>query len=200
MPEQDRGAFGPLLGDQSTLELVARAHRGDGVAVEALIQRCLPPLRRWAHGRLPATARQLLDTNDLVQEAAMNLIRRLDQFEPQHVGAMQAYLRQSIINRIRDEVRRVARRPAAVELPDDHPSDVMSPLETAIQTESYERYRRALSGLRVKDRELIVARIEMQWSMAEIAHRYGMRSADAARMAVHRALQRLAENLEPATL
>ena len=72
----------------------------------------------------------------------MHVLRRLDVFEPRHVGAMQAYLRQSVINRIRDEVRRIGRQPPPVELPEDLPGDRTSPLELAIQSEAYERYRR----------------------------------------------------------
>ena len=105
-----------LLSDEPTIELVLKARSGDRSAVEVLLQRCLPELKRWAHGRLPAYARESLDTGDLVQEAALHLLKRVDEFEPQHVGAMQAYLRQSVINRIRDEIRRVVRRPAPVEL------------------------------------------------------------------------------------
>ena len=89
--------------------------------MEALLQRCLPPLKRWAHGRLPAAARGRLDTGDLVQEAALHVLGNLGTFEPRHVGAMQAYLRQSVINRICDEVRRIGRQPPPLELPDDHP-------------------------------------------------------------------------------
>src|SRR5262245_52827265 len=133
-----------LLSDEPTIELVVKAQQGDRLAVEALLQRCLPSLKRWAHGRLPAAARGYLDTGDLVQESALHAIRRLDQFEPRHVGAMQAYLRQSVINRIRDEVRRVQRRPGAVELPEDLATDDSSPLEIAIRGEAYERYRAAL--------------------------------------------------------
>jgi len=198
MGDHDRRTVGPRLSDEPTMELVARAQRGDSVALEALIQRCLPPLKRWAHGRLPAGARDLLDTSDLVQDAVMNLLRRLDQFEPRHVGAMQAYLRQSIINRIRDEVRRIARRPPPIELPEDQPSELTSPLESVIRSEAYTRYRRALADMRARDSELIVARIEMQWSAAEIAHRFGMRSVEAARMALTRALQRLTQQLQRA--
>lgn len=189
---------GPLLSDEPTLELVIRARGGDRAAVEALLQRSLPSLKRWAHGRLPAAARGYLDTDDLVQETVLHVLRRLDLFEPRHVGAMQAYLRQSVLNRVRDEVRRIGRHPPPLELPEDHPSDRTSPLETAIQGERYERYRAALNTLPAKDRELVVARIEVQWSLAEIAHRFGMRTADAARMAVTRALQRLTRNLSAA--
>ena len=180
----------PLLSDEPTLELVVRARGGDRAAVEAILQRCLPALRRWAHGRLPASARGSLDTGDLVQDAAMHALRRLDDFEPRHVGAMQAYLRMSVINRIRDEVRRVNRRPMPVELVDDQPSDDTSPLEHAIMSESYQRYREALNQLKSRDRELIVARVEVQWSLSEIAERFGL-TVDAARMGVSRALQRL---------
>jgi len=186
-----------LLSDQPTIELVVRARAGDRAAVEALLQRCLPSLKRWAHGRLPAAARGSLDTGDLVQEAAMHALRRLDVFEPRHVGAMQAYLRQSVINRIRDEVRRIGRHPAPVELPVDHPGDATSPLEAAIQVESYDRYREALQQLKPRDREMVVARIEVQWSLSEIAQRFGLRTVDAARMAVSRALKRLSTQMTP---
>lgn len=177
------------------MELVIRARAGDRMATEALLERSLPALRRWAHGRLPAVARGNLDTNDLVQDAALNLLKRIELFEPRHVGAMQGYLRQSVINRIRDEVRRVGRHAPPVELPDEHPSDRTSPLESAIEAEAYDRYRDALQKLEVKDRELIVARVEVQWSVGEIAQRFGMRTADAARMAVTRAVRRLTDQL-----
>lgn len=187
----------PLLSDEPTIELVIRARGGDRLAVEALLQRCLPALTRWAHGRLPAAARGAIDTGDLVQEAVLHALQRLDVFEPRHVGAMQAYLRQSVINRIRDEVRRIARHPAAVPIGEEHPSDATSPLESAIQTESYERYRRALGALKPRERGMIVARVEVQWSLAEIAQRFGLRSVDAARMAVSRALKRLSSQMRP---
>src|SRR5437867_3528690 len=119
---------GPPLSEQPTMELIIRARGGDRLAVEALLQRSLPRLKRWAHGRLPSAARGHIDTADLIQDAAMNALARLDTFEPQHVGALQAYLRQSVINRIRDEIRKVARRPGKRELPDDLLSSDPSPL------------------------------------------------------------------------
>jgi RNA polymerase sigma-70 factor, ECF subfamily len=184
-----------LLSDEPTIELVVRAQGGDRAAVEALLQRCLPSLRRWAHGRLPAAARGSFDTEDIVQDAALHALRRLDVFEPRHVGAMQAYLRASVINRIRDEVRRIGRRPPPVELPEDHAAEGTSQLELAIQSQAYERYRQALMTLTARERELIVARIEIQWSLAEISQHFGMRTVDAARMAVTRAVKKLTQSL-----
>lgn len=191
-----KGRADVLLSDEPTIELVVRAREGNRDAVEALLQRCIPRLKRWAHGRLPAAARGSLDTGDLVQETVLHVLRRLDQFEPRHVGAMQAYLRMSVINRIRDEVRRIGRQPAPSELPEDLSSDLPSPLEAAVQSEAYERYRTALGELSTKEREMIVARIEAQWSLAEIAQKFGLSTSDAARMAVTRALKKLTDRLK----
>jgi len=149
---ETRLAGDALLSDEPTIELVLKARNGDRTAVEALLQRCLPKLRRWAHGRLPAHAREALDTGDLVQEAALHMLQRVDDFEPHHVGAMQAYLRLSVINRIRDEIRRVGRRPVAVELVEEPPADAPSPLEVTLQNESYDRYRTALERLASRPR------------------------------------------------
>ena len=188
----------PMLSDEPTIELVIRARAGDRNAVEALLQRCLPGLKRWAHGKLPPAARSVLDTGDLVQEAALHALGRLDVFEPRHVGAMQAYLRQSVVNRIRDEVRKVARRPMSVELPEDPAGHATSPIDVAILNESYQHYHDALTQLSPRDREMIVARVEVEWTLPEIAQRFGLPSVDAARMAVMRALRRLRARMMPA--
>lgn len=188
-----------LLSDQPTVELIHRARGGDPAAVEAILQRCLPSLKRWAHGRLPAAARGHLDTGDLVQDAAINAMARLDTFEPRHVGAMQAYLRQSVINRIRDEMRRFTRRPTSVELPEDFKSEEPSPEEHAIHQQTYDRYRAAIDTLKPRERELVIARVEAQWSTPEIAEHFGFNTVDAARMAVNRAMQRLGAAMKEQT-
>ena len=190
-PPTDDEPQSDLLSDEPTIELVVRAREGDRLAVEALLQRSIPQLKRWAHGRLPSAARNHLDTGDLVQEAVLHVLRRLDTFQPRHVGAMQAYLRTAVINRIRDEVRRIGRHPASCELPDDMPSEAPSPLEQSVKAEAVSRYHRALVELKPRDRALVVARIEAQWTFDEIARHFGMPTPDAARMAVSRALNRL---------
>ena len=195
-PESQPEGDDALLSDEPTIELVVRAREGDRSAVEALLQRSIPSLRRFAHGRLPAAARGSLDTGDLVQETVLHVLRRLDTFEPRHVGAMQAYLRQTVINRIRDEGRRIGRHPAPAELPQDLAADIPSPLEEAVRSEAYERYRSVLVTLSPRDRQMVVARIEAQWSLGEIAQRFNMRTVDGARMAVTRALRRLMDRLK----
>ena len=188
-----------LLSDDSTIELVLKAQAGDRFALEALLQRCLPSLRRWAHGKLPPAARDTMDTNDLVQEVALRAVVRLDTFKPRHVGAMQAFMRKAVINKIRDEVRRVARRPIPIEVPDNIPSDDMTPEEIFIRKQTYRRYRAAVARLRAKDRELVVARIEAQWGIKQVTEYFGFATVAAARMAVRRAMHRLKELLADET-
>jgi RNA polymerase sigma-70 factor (ECF subfamily) len=163
-----------------------------------LFRQILPPLRRWARGRLPRWTRDLRDTEDLVQETIAQTLKRIDQFEPRHQGALQAYLRQAIVNRVRDEVRRLNRNPAATGLDDSSPlpDPSASPLEEAIGTEALERYEAAMQRLKPEERDLIIARVEMQQSYQQIAAAHGKSSPDAARMAVTRALVRLAEEMD----
>ena len=160
--------------------------------VETLVQRCLPAVRRWAHGRLPAGTRGRLDTCDVVQEVALRMLSRRQDFVPKHPFAVQAYLCQSVLNFIRDEARRIARRPAMAELPEELPSHDTTPLEFTINQEIRTRYRRALDRLRPKDRALVVARVDCGRRADEIARVFGLATADAARVAVARALRRLA--------
>ena len=180
-----------LVALTSTFDLLERFKQGDDEAMSLLVERSLPPLKRWARGRLPQWARGLADTQDLVQDAVVRALPRLKEFEARHPGALQAYLRQAITNHIRDEIRRVNTRPAMTELPESQPDLSPSPLEEAIGREGVERYEAALKELRPADREAIVARIELQQSYEEVAIALGKPSADAARMAVTRAVKAL---------
>jgi RNA polymerase sigma-70 factor, ECF subfamily len=180
---------------ESTQQLLSLVRQGDRDALERLYARCLPPLRRWARGRLPAAARGALDTQDLVQETILNSLRRLDRFDSRHEGALQAYLRQAVLNRIRDEARRFTRRPAAAELTDSYESEAASPLDIAIGREGVARYEAALQLLRASDREAIIGRLELQYDYQELAVILGKPNANAARVAVTRALARLMEHL-----
>jgi RNA polymerase sigma-70 factor (ECF subfamily) len=180
---------------ESSLELLARARAGDSQALEDLIARYLPRLRRWASGRLPASARERDDTDDLVQETVIKTLRKLEGFDPRHAGALQGYLRQAVLNRIRDAIRRQQRRPAPAPLDDDMTGDGTSPLEQAIGVEALERYDAALATLAVQDQEAIIGRIEWGYDYEELARELGKPSSEAARVAVRRALLKLADRM-----
>ncbi len=179
----------------STLTLLDRARRGDDEALAILCGRYLPRLRRWAGGRLPGYARGMLDTDDLVQETLLRTIRQVDNMHSRREGAFQVYVRQVLLNRIRDEARRPKR---VLPLTGDGPEPVdlsASPLETLIGKGTLERYEKALEKLSDADREAVVARIEFGGTYRELAEILGKPSADAARMAVARAMIRLAEEM-----
>lgn len=163
----------------------------DAGALGDLVARYVPALRRWAHGRLPRWVRSGADTSDLVQDAIVRTLARLDAFQPRGREALAAYLRTAVRNRIRDEHRRIGRRGAAEALPDSVRSNEPSPLQRAIAVETAGRYRAALGRLTQRDRELIVAHVEMGYSHEQLGCMMG-RSPNAARMALCRAIDRLA--------
>jgi len=174
----------------STLDLLERFKLGDDEAFNLLVERSIPPLRRWARGRLPIWARSIAETQDLVQTALMRALPRLKDFEVRHAGALQAYLRQAVANHIRDEIRKASSRGTS-DAPGEHVDPGPSPLEQAIGREGFERYEAALAKLRPVDREAIVARVELQQSYEEVAIALQRPNANAARVAVARAVKNL---------
>jgi RNA polymerase sigma factor (sigma-70 family) len=200
---EERKQFGPRAGNaaeplESTFQLISKARTGDRDAIERLFARHLKPLQRWASGRLPKWARDLTDTDDLVQDTLLQTFKRIEHFEARRVGALQAYLRQAVLNRLRDELRRNARQPDATDLDGLEDITARSPLEEAIGREAVEDYEEALGRLNPEEREAIIARVEIGYTYAELAEALGKPSADAARKAARRALLRLAEEMNRA--
>jgi RNA polymerase sigma-70 factor, ECF subfamily len=179
----------------STFDLLLRAKAGEPDALDRLFGRLLPSLRRWASGRLPRSRRGLMDTDDLVQDTAVRVVTHVDGFDLRHDRGLQAYLRQAVTNRIRDEIRRARRLPAVRTLDENAPNSDTSPLDHAIGRQAVERYEAALARLRPADRRAIVARVEMGRSYHDIAEALGKPSSEAARVAVSRALLRLAREM-----
>ncbi|HKQ18882.1 MAG TPA: sigma-70 family RNA polymerase sigma factor [Candidatus Eisenbacteria bacterium] len=187
---------------ESTATLLQLVRHGDRPARERLAARYLQILRRLAHGRLPLRARDMMDTDDLVQVTLVRALDHVEDFEPRHEGAFLAYMRRILLNQIRDEIRRVARRPARSELESDPPAPDRSPLEEAIGRETVERYEAVLDQLREDQREAIILRLELGFTYQQIAEALGRDSPNAVRMMVTRALVRLGELLggEPGDL
>jgi RNA polymerase sigma-70 factor, ECF subfamily len=184
-------------GGGTSVRLAWLAKRGDPRALDALFAREMPLLRRWAHGRLPDWARGVSDTVDLVQDVMLNTFRRFDTFEMRHRGALQAYLRRAIQNRIRDEIRFSHRRPEGGPVDSATPDSTPSPLDVAADQEAIRLYTDGLAKLRPLDRELIVGRLELGYSYEKLALACDRPTAESARIAVRRALLRLADEMGP---
>ena len=179
----------------STFDLIERVRRGDRDALEQLVARHVGPLRRWVSGRLPRWARDLADTDDLVQDTLLRTFTKIEDFDVRGVGALQAYLRQAVLNRVRDELRRKGRSPSRVDFEDLNLAAAGSPLEEAIGREAVERYEAALARLRPEERAAVIARVEMDYSYDDLAEALG-KTREAARKAAQRALVRLAEEMK----
>lgn len=182
---------------EATSDLLQKVRDGDAPARERLVERVLPLLRRWAHGRLPPSARDLAETDDLVQIALVRALDKVETFEARREGAFMAYLRQILLNLVRDEIRRVGRRPT-------HSDIETTPSEEALVVraagdDTLEAYERALEKLPEIQKQAVLLRIEFGYSHQEIADAIGSPSANAARMMVSRALVQLAESMDEDT-
>jgi RNA polymerase sigma factor (sigma-70 family) len=178
---------------ESTATLLQHVRAGDLTARERLVARYLPMLRAWARGRLPHSARDLNDTQDLVQITLISALQQIDQFEAKHEGAFLAYLRTCLMNSIRMEIRRVGRRGVGEEL--DELALPGSELSKRLGIEAAIDYERALGKLSPTRRESVILRFEFGMSFAEIAAAMEQPSANAAHMMVSRALLDLAREL-----
>ncbi|MEO8678884.1 MAG: sigma-70 family RNA polymerase sigma factor [Vicinamibacterales bacterium] len=185
----------PEANIDSSVDLLRKAQSGDDDALEQLLTRYLPRLRRWASGRLPWGLRSMLDTGDLVQDAVINALPHLNGLEIRTDHALQFYLQRAVKNRIIDLHKRGRRRPVRQELPDEIRAPGTSPVEAAIGAEALERYQRARDSLKEDERQAVVMRVERGLNYGEIAAQLGKKSPDAARMAVTRAIARLADKM-----
>ncbi len=194
-PPKPDGPGSSAAAVETTVSLLARAREGDPAAVERLFARHLKPLQRFARGRLPGWARDLADTDDLVQDALLQTFKKMEGFESRHPGALQAYLRQAVLNRLRDELRRRARTPARVDIEAAERESAGSLVEEALGPETMAAYEQALGRLRPEEREAVIGRLEMGFSYEELALALEKPTPDAARKAAQRALVRLAEEM-----
>jgi RNA polymerase sigma factor (sigma-70 family) len=181
---------------ESTATVLEQVREGAPGARDRLVRRYLPPLQRWARGRIPAGARSCVDTDDLVQLTLMRALDKVKEFEPRHPGAFLAYLRRILQNKVLDELRRQRRRPELASLPAEVLQPHTSALEHLIGKEQLQSYERALAALSPEQQEAVILRIECGCSWQEVARSLGSPSANAARMVVTRALVKLVEQMD----
>jgi RNA polymerase sigma factor (sigma-70 family) len=141
----------------------------------------IPSLKRWAQRRLPR--KSALDTTDIIQEVMMQTARRYEGFELKTRSALSTYLRRAVQNRIRDEIRRQGR---------DITSDAGG-VDEDVESDVVVWYREGLEQLNERDRALIESRLDDHATYEEIATRFSFQTAAAARIAVSRAVRKLAD-------
>ena len=152
-------------------------------------------LRGWARGRLPAWARDGVDTSDIVQDALHRTLKRLSSLRSAHAKALRVYLRRAVQNRIGDQLRRAMLRRNVV-LPSESllfAEEGAPQLRQVLDDEAWERYLEGLKRLTPLHRRLVAGRIECGYSFRQLALLERLSSPDAARMAFRRALVRLSK-------
>ena len=178
---------------RSTLHLLNVARDGDEDAVNEICRRYFPRLHAWARGRLPAPARGMVETTDIVQEVLIRAANRFKDIEVEKSEGFCCYLRRAVINRIRDEVRKADRRGPVVEIDDRMAGGGGDPDQDVSAKHTMERFDHALTKLKPDEREAVVARMELELGYDEIADLLGRPSAEAARKFTSRSLLKLAQ-------
>jgi len=180
---------------ETTATLIHRLQEGDDAARSLLVERCLPALRRWARGRLPAYGRDLAETDDVVQTTLIRALGGVQRFRPERQGAFLAYLRQILVNTVRNEIRKSRRQPGRETLEEELEDPRPSVHDQVAAGETIEAYERALETLQERQRQAIILRVEFGLTFPEIAAELDIASANAARMQVSRGLVKIAEEM-----
>lgn len=128
-----------------------------------------------------------------MQDTLLRALQHLETFENRGEGAFLAYLRQGVMNAIRDDLRRTGTRPRHTELDTSVGDPAPAVLDQVIGSERLRRYEHALERLDPEQRQAIVLRIEFGFSHQQVAEALGKPTANAARMTVARALVELAK-------
>ena len=181
-------------GLRATDALLEKAQTGDRRALNAFFGRELPSLRRWAQQRVPRWLHRRADPDDIVQAAAIKTLRRLCHLDPQR-ATVRPYMRQAVLNLIRDEIRAAGRAPDGLELQEDDAAMEASPTDVLFARDTLKAYRSALRRLSPSSRRCIVARVERGLTYEQIAKELEKPSKGAARIAVTRALQALSAEM-----
>ncbi len=199
---------------EKTHELLDLARSGDEGATGRLLERHRDALRRMADMRLDNRIRQRVDASDIVQEALIEVSRRLPQYLENPVMPFHLWTRQIMTDRLIDAHRRhrVSKK-RSVDLEQapvvaanlDHSTiqfgpqltdDQLTPAANAIQQEMQRQFVAAVDELDEQDREIIVMRHFEQLSNQEVAQILDL-SEPAASMRYLRAFRRLRKLLAP---
>jgi RNA polymerase sigma factor (sigma-70 family) len=203
-PEDQLGPEVPPPAEQTPPDLFDRARDGDREAIAALLERHLPGLRAYVRLKAGPLVRAREATSDLVQSVCRELLVNLDQFEYRGEGPFRHWLYTAALRKIvaKDAFWRAEKRDAARDLP--QPSDpgsdpvlvagyrsLSSPSQVALAREEIERIEKAFERLTDEQREVILLARVAGLSRREIGESMG-KSEEAVRVALHRALARLA--------
>jgi RNA polymerase sigma-70 factor (ECF subfamily) len=188
---------------------IVAARQGAPEALGQALESCRHYLLLIAHQQTDATLAVKMAPSDLVQETMLKAHEDFRQFHGQSEAELLAWLRQILLNTVRDagrKYRESQKRNLGRELPQgasqqhdpyEHLQDEgKSPSSAAAAHEQDEELHKALGRLAPERLQVVRWRNYDRLSFEEIGERLG-RSADAARKLWERALKELEDLLEP---
>ena len=192
---------------QPTQVLLDRVRRGDGDAVNGLLERHRDAIKRMIDRRMDRVVQRRVDASDIVQDVMIEANRRLGDYLANPTMPFQLWLRHMARDRLIDAHRRhrvastrsvdreVALPPAG---PDASQADMLgqfadrelTPAAAATWRELERRFAAAVEQLEESDRQIVLLRHFEHLSTAEAADALGL-SKPAAGMRYLRAMRRL---------
>ena len=192
------------LQSRPTEGLVERASRGDGLAVEALLERYLPGLEAFVRLRQGRMLRAKESSADLVQSVCREVLQHLDRYQYRGEAQFKHWLYTTALRKIADrrDYYRAERRDAEKEASPSAASErlafygtLCTPSQEVAARETMARIEAAFDALSEPDRSVILMARMVGLSHAEIAEELG-KNEGAVRTMLSRALARLATALE----
>jgi len=188
------------MSDESK-DLVQRASHGDGVAVDELLERHLPGLRKYVREKISPTLLAQESASDVVQSVCREVLAGFDRFEYQGEAAFRNWLYQAALRKLIDHLRfhRAQKR-------DVRPistsslsaadfvllaSSIQSPSKDAILHEEIEALERGFAKLTESDRAIIRMVFIEGLTHAQVAAKLGCTEVNS-RKQLSRALARYA--------
>ena len=184
---RDESAYAAL----SDVVLAVRAKDGDRLALEALVQRHEPRVRRLAAYLLDDPQ----DAEDAAQEALAKVLTRIDQFRGESRFA--TWLYSLVTNTCRDLGERQRRRRHQPLEAAPETSSAMGPFDLACQREQRAQLARELGGLSHDQRHVMVMKDVLALSYEEIAEVLDM-PVGTVKCHAHRGRARMRRALGPA--
>jgi RNA polymerase sigma-70 factor (ECF subfamily) len=204
----------PAAGDQGpTLILLERVRRGDGDAINGLLERHRAAIRRMIDHRMDRAVQRRVDASDIVQDVLVEANRRLGDYLANPTMPFGLWLRHMARDRLIDAHRRhrvagsrsVDREVPLVAAEDGGRSEAdlaatladreLTPAAAATWHELERRFADAVEQLDEADREIVLLRHFEHLSTAEAAEVLGL-SKPATGMRYLRAMRRLRILLE----
>jgi RNA polymerase sigma-70 factor (ECF subfamily) len=184
---RDESAYAAL----SDVVLAVRAKDGDPLALEALVQRHEPRVRRLAAYLLDDPQ----DAEDAAQEALAKVLTRIDQFRGESRFA--TWLYSLVTNTCRDLGERQRRRRHQPLEAAPETSSAMGPFDLACQREQRAELAREMGGLSHDQRHVMVMKDVLALSYEEIAEVLDM-PVGTVKCHAHRGRARMRRALGPA--